>query len=354
MLFHMKWNSHKTGTAAIVALLKARFPEGWSVSSRPIANDRGIDALIRLTGPDGQATDVAIQCKKHLDPRDVAGVAIRLREAASQRPALVWADFLGLRTRELLEKEGLNYADATGNLRLTIPRPAVFLQTFGQDRDPRPSRRPLKSLRGRAAGRAVRALCDFAPPYGIRELAVRSGTALGSLARVAALVEREDLVARDDAGRITDVKFADLIQRWGRDYGIASSNTVRPYLAPRGLDNLEATLRTARSPWCLTGSLAAARRAARVPARLAVIYADDAQRLAADCALRDASDAAANVLVADPYDPVVFERTWNEDGLTFAALPQVAVDLLTSPGRGPAEAQELLGWMGSHVAEWRA
>lgn len=33
-------------------------------------------------------------------------------------------------------------------------------------------------------------------------------------------------------------------------------------------------------------------------------------------------------------DPVVSERTWTEEGLTFAALSQVVADLLTSPGRG--------------------
>ena len=162
------------------------------------------------------------------------------------------------------------------------------------------------------------------------------------------------MVTRDDTGRITDVKVADLVRRWSRDYGFASSNRLTPYLAPRGLESVATKLRTVRGTWCITGSLAAARRAPVAPARLAVIYADDAQRLAERCELKNASEGAANVLLTDPYDPVVFDRTWTEQGLKFAALPQVAVDLLTGPGRGPAEADELLVWMESHVAEWRA
>jgi hypothetical protein len=66
------------------------------------------------------------------------------------------------------------------------------------------------------------------------------------------------------------------------------------------------------------------------------------------------TDAGANVLLLRPYDPVVFERTWSEDGLFFAALSQVAADLLTSPGRGPSEGEELLRWMQENVRGWEA
>jgi hypothetical protein len=352
-MFHMTRNSTNTGTPKLLSQLRARFPAGWSVARRASTSNE-VDVVLRLRGPDGQWADVAIECRKKLDPRDVPAVALRMRQGAGPRAGLVYADFLSPRTRELLEREGLSFADGTGNLRLTLSRPAVFIESEGAERDPSPAPRSLKTLKGRAAGRSVRALCDFAPPYGIRELAQRSRTALGSLARVAALLDREALVVRDDSGRITDVKVADLIRRWSRDYGLVSSNAVTRYLAPRGLESVEARLRTMRGQWCLTGSVAARRRAATAASRLGVIYAGDVERLAEHCDLRLASDTAANVLVASPYDQVVFERTWTEDGLTFAALPQVAVDLLTSPGRGPAEGQELMAWMESHGDHWRA
>ena len=54
------------------------------------------------------------------------------------------------------------------------------------------------------------------------------------------------------------------------------------------------------------------------------------------------------------FDPVVFARTWTEEGVSFAALSQVAADLLGSPGRGPAEGEELIAWMGKHPDAWRA
>ncbi len=39
--------------------------------------------------------------------------------------------------------------------------------------------------------------------------------------------------------------------------------------------------------------------------------------------------------------------------MTYAALSQVAVDLLTGPGRNPAEGQALLDWMETDERTWR-
>lgn len=58
-----------------------------------------------------------------------------------------------------------------------------------------------------------------------------------------------------------------------------------------------------------------------------------------------AADAGANVWLIEPYDRVVFERAINRDGLVCVNPSQLAVDLLTGPGRDPAEGEELLAWM---------
>ena len=49
---------------------------------------------------------------------------------------MVVAAYLSRRTRELLTEAQLGYADATGNLRLTLDRPAVYIETQGADADP--------------------------------------------------------------------------------------------------------------------------------------------------------------------------------------------------------------------------
>jgi hypothetical protein len=51
---------------------------------------------------------------------------------------------------------------------------------------------------------------------------------------------------------------------------------------------------------------------------------------------------------------VVFDRASKRNDLTCAAWSQVAADLLTSPGRGTAEGEDLLRWMKENEREWRA
>ena len=51
------------------------------------------------------------------------------------------------------------------------------------------------------------------------------------------------------------------------------------------------------------------------------------------------------MILAEPFDPLVYERGRELDGITYVAPSQNAADLLTSPGRGPSEAEELIEWM---------
>ena len=60
------------------------------------------------------------------------------------------------------------------------------------------------------------------------------------------------------------------------------------------------------------------------------------------------------MLLLEPFDPVVFEQGWARDDLDYCALSQVAADLLTSPGRGPAEGEALIRWMRENEDAWRA
>jgi hypothetical protein len=325
--------------------LAGRLPPRWSVEKAK--NGR----RLRLRGPDGARAELVMEKKRRLEPRDVAALAARL---GGPPPSLIVAPFLSRRTRDLLCQAGLSFIDETGNVRIALDRPALFIECSGAARDPRAeSARPIRSLKGRAAGRVVRALCDFASPFGIRSLAERSASSLGSVARVVAFLDGEALLSRDERGRVTAVKWAELLRRWAEDYDVMRTNETSAWLAPRGLETLLAKLRSAKKAWCLTGSMAAVRKAPVAPARLATLYVDDPERLAERLDLRRA-EAGANVVMARPYDSVVFDRTWQEDGLRFAALSQVVVDLLTGPGRGPAEAEELLAWMVKHEPLWRA
>ncbi len=104
--------------------------------------------------------------------------------------------------------------------------------------------------------------------------------------------------------------------------------------------------------YAVTGSLAAAQVAPIAAPRLASVYVAEIERAATELRLWPA-ETGANVILAEPFERVVFERTWGQDGVTYAALSQVTVDLLTGPGRSPAEGEELIRWMAEHEDVWR-
>ena len=135
-----------------------------------------------------------------------------------------------------------------------------------------------------------------------------------------------------------------MIRRWADDYSVLKSNTARSFLDPRGIGNLLRRLPTSRSRYAVTGSLAANRLAPVAPPRLAMVYLDDPDAAASELGLTP-TDSGANVMLLVPFDEVVFDRTRSDEGVTYVAPSQVAVDLLTSPGRSPAEGGAVLELM---------
>lgn len=337
--------------ASFVEALRSRLPPSWKMPGKLSSlSGRGIT----LKAPGGESARLAVAICSRLDPREVPGAAAKLNRQSDTVPMII-APYLGQRTRELLTEEGVGYWDQTGNFRLAIDRPAIFIDVTGADKDPAPDTRPLRSLRGQAAGRAVRALCDFRPPYGTRELASRSGTPAPTLSRVVDLLVREAIVERESKrGRIVRVDWQALLRRWVQDYDFVRSNQTATFLEPRGLTALLEKLRGGSIDYAVTATLAADARGAAVSApRLATIFVAEVDRAAKALKLRPA-ESGGNVLLARPYNPVAVERTMERDGIAYAAPSQVAVDLLTGPGRGPADGEALINWMKENEDAWRS
>ena len=307
-----------------------------------------------------QGTGFSIITKRTLNPMEAGHLLHDLGVGATNslrgpKPAsiAIVAPYLSERTREAIAAHGVSYIDSTGNMRLQSDKPALYVLTNGADRDPWFDHQPLKSLRGRGAGRALRAVVDFAPPYGVRELASRSDVSPATLARVIELLARDALLTRDIRGRVHDVDWAGCLRRWSKDYEFASSNHTTTFLAPRGLSDLTSKLATVKWRYVLTGSLAARSLSPIAPARVSMLYVDDIETAVRVLDLREV-DIGSNVLVAEPFDPVVFERTIKRDHLTLASPTQIVADLLTGSGRMPSEGEELIAWMKDNERDWRA
>lgn len=343
-----------------LALIEQRLPPGWELRSQREAGNEypRMDALVELTGPDGDTALIAIEAKRSLVRRDIRQTMARLTrtlsDAGSDAVPMVAARYLAPPVRQELAEAGACFVDTTGNLLLQLGSPALFMRDTGADSDPWRGRgRPRGTLRGPPAARVVRALADLTPPMGIPELARRSGASTGATYRVVELLEQEELVERARRGPIEQVRWRRLLERWSQDYGFQASNTVRAYLQPRGMSAVTKALATdTASRYAVTGTLAAEQYAPYAPARLAMIYSDDPDTTASALGLRRV-DSGANVLLATGDNDVVFDRTSEVNGVTLVAPAQAAVDLLTGPGRSASEATALLDWMETHEPLWR-
>lgn len=345
-------------------LLGRLLPAGWASTAEGRATGTD-DGRAVLRGPADQRVPVVFEVKGRVWPRDVGGLLRRrdrLDAEAGARTLLVVAPWLSPRTREVLAREGLSYADGEGSLHLNVTQPAVFIHLEGASRNPSPPPNQLRALRGRGAGKAIRALTDFALPdrrLGIRELATASGASAATLSRVISLLEQEDLVQLDERRSIQHIDWKGVLRRWARDYPPKGADGVA-YLEPRGLSALEHKLAGTDLKYAYTGSLGVQWRDATViaPARVATIWVENINAFAVELGLTRA-DRGGNVVLRRAWDDVVLDRLWstsitrNEKTVKVAAAAQIAVDLLTGPGRDPAQGEELLKWMRQFGPRWR-
>lgn len=333
--------------------LQRRLPSGWNAGKltlepRPLA----ADATIEIIAPDRRKGLIAVEARARLDPKGVRPLSDAARESGLKYPLVVVARYLSEGTRARLRTNGVGYLDLTGNVRIVIPRPGLFIETQGASEDPEREKRPARSLRGAKAGRIVRALVDRRKPPGVRELAALTKIDAGYVSRVLAFLDSEALVTRVGHGRMQSVDWPALLRRWAQDAPLESRGELRTYLEPRGLSMLVTRLAKSPEHYVVTGALAAAAFAPHAPARLGAVWVRDAIGAATRAGLRSV-EAGANVLFIEPGDDGVFEGAAQRDGVWYAAPSQVVVDLLTSPGRGPSEAEELIGWMQANEEKWR-
>jgi hypothetical protein len=163
------------------------------------------------------------------------------------------------------------------------------------------------------------------------------------------------LIDRDARGPVRSVDVSALLRRWAESYDVFKANSAAAFLAAAGpgavLERLASDAGAGRV--AITGSFAAVRRAPVAAPAFLTVYCDDVAAVANKLRLLPA-DTGANVALLRPYDPVVWIGTDRDDGLTYAAVSQVAIDCLTGNGRMPAEGEALLGWMSENEPQWRA
>ncbi len=340
--------------------LRSIIPDSWTLSSEDKSldsADSGLDAKLTITAPDGGSAHFGIEVKATVQRRDVRALASRFRAAATTTPDtlyLVASRYLSPPVRQALVEQDVSFVDVTGNLSISSDRPPIVLRDRGSDNDPWRGRgRPRGTLKGEPAAKVVRTLIGSSSPWKVRDLVTVSRASTGATYRVLEYLQVNELVDKTEQGLYQVPDWPALLRRWSRDYSVVDNNRTYTFLEPRGIPSFLAKLPGSSSRYAVTSSVAAAQWAAYAPARSITLYVDDASTAASEWALRR-TEAGANIVLAEPHYDIVFDRTsTTTDGYTVANIAQVAVDLLTGPGRNPAEGEELIEWMQANEQSWR-
>jgi len=353
-------------TDAAVARLREMLPNTWTVerSTRSeVAADSGqartpTDGAIDLRDPRGTYVTLAVEAKRSFDPRAVerlsGGLSSVIRSIAGHIPLLVVAPWISSRTQELLTRDGINFIDLTGNARIKLENPALYISAVGAARNPQPMPRGQARVRGPKAARLIRLLIDVSPPYGVTEIAAATGLTQGYVSRLLDALDQDALVERTRRGRVQDADMPGLLRRWAESYDVLKSNDASTFLAPGGANDALSQLAELSGPPLLavTGSFAAVRLAPVAAPALLIAYCNEIEALANTLGLLPA-DEGANVVLLRAFDPVVWERGTEDAGLRYVAPSQAAVDCLTGTGRMPAEGEALVAWMAENEPRWR-
>jgi len=267
---------------------------------------------------------------------------------------MVYAEWLSPRTRELLRERRVGYTDGTGNTDLRLSQPALVIVTDGADRDPDPKPASGPTLRGPRAWALMRTLAEVRPPYTASDLAASLAIDKGYVSKVLQSLAADRLIEREPRRQVTDVAWEALIRRIVSSYSLFDSNETSTRVASSGparlLDDLVG--KSVRR-WAVSGSFAVSGLISVAAAQTAVIYADDPERLAKVAGLLP-TDTGANVALAKPFDPIVFDRARADGSYPRVSLAQTAIDLLTGTARMPEEGEALLDWMLRNEPRWRS
>lgn len=349
------------------ARVQAALPADWTVQTKTEVGGlddstntyRRADARLSLVRQGRMVVTYGVEVKRVLTSNSLLPAinqlfALQGDNSVRIRPMLM-ARYLSAQQQRVLQERGIAYADATGNLSLISDDPLIMLSDRGANADPwRGPGRPTTSLKGLPAAKLVRALADFIPPYSVADLADLAGASLGAAYRLCDYLAGEGLVTRVERGPIAEVDWPELLRRWSQEARYLDTSTTRGFLEPRGIDSLIDKLgkQTPSQRYAVSGSLATQPYAPYAEARLGLIYTEDPVMLASDLGLRPV-ETGANVILATPRSPVVFERTSTWRDITIVAPSQAVADLLGGPGRNPAEGDYLLDWMKGNEDAWR-
>ena len=159
----------------------------------------------------------------------------------------------------------------------------------------------------------------------------------GYVSRLLSALADELLITRVPRGPVEHVEWESLLGQITAGYSLLDSNKTTNWIASAGPEQFLEDLVGGKSKgWAVTGSFAASPLVSVAAPEIAVVYAEDPERIATATRLRPVRNGG-NVVIALPYDQIVLERTWTKDNAIYV-----------SPSRtrsSPSVVRSVLSWI---------
>lgn len=317
------------------------------------------DAFVAVKGLSESVNGFAVELEKTLELRDMSKVLAKLKENADalaklNLAPLVVAPYIPMSSRELLKKENVSFADATGNFLVNLPGKLFLQSNDGAKSDPNRSRgRQSNTLKGNAPARVLSYLIDnnVELPLSLPRLIKLAESSASTGYRVVEVLEKADALSLEN-GRITSIDWEKILELWSEDYSYFGNNKILRFYDPRGRENtLKNLIRIKKSEYALTGSYAAQEYRSYAPPMQLTMYARYPLQLAEELGLMPLDEG--DIFIAATAFDSIFDRSKVINNISVASVSQIALDLLSGPGRNPSEGYELVAWMKKNQEDWR-
>lgn len=317
------------------------------------------DAFLAVKGLSEKVNGFAVDLEKTLELRDVSKVLGKLRMNTDALLKLdvapmVIAPYIPMSTRQLLKKEQISFADSTGNFLVNIPGKLFLQSNEGAKSDPFRNRgRRTSSLKGNAPSKILDYLVntEIKTPLSLPMLIKLSGSSASTGYRVVEVLDKAEAITLEN-GRIVYVDWAKILQLWSQDYSFFGSNNYLRFFDPRGRENTLKNLAVIKnSEYSVTGSFGSQVYQSYAPAMQLTMYAKNPQQIADDLGLIPSEEG--DIFIASSTLESIYSRRTVINKISYAAAPQVALDLLSGPGRNPSEGEALILWMKKNEEKWR-
>ena len=274
----------------------------------------------------------------------------QLRDRASRTPAraipIVAVPFMGPAGAASCVDAGLAWLDLSGNARILAPGIRVHVE--GRPNRFKRAGRPSNLFAPKSARTARWLLIHAGEALTQRELSRATGVDEGLTSRVVRRLEQEELVVRDDRGRVRVAKADALLDAFREAYDFEKHAILKGHVAARSgeelLRRVTETFAHRDVGYAATGLAAAWLWSPFADFRLVTIFlrAPAAPALLEETGFREET-RGANLWLVAPNDDGVFHGSSERNGIECAHPVQVYLDLRAQPERSAEAATQLRG-----------